>query len=110
MLVDGDVYSAHAYLALVGTQISIPSEGVFYFHASSGTRMELIDCLSVVFSINRGQWGYTSCVHQQRLINKIQNDMLSKFLPRILNAEEIARILQGNTVILSADEFKERVK
>jgi ATP-dependent protease ClpP protease subunit len=110
MEVDGDVYSAHAVLALVGTQISVPSDGLFFFHASSGTKMEKEQCISRIFSMDRGHWGYTACIDQETQINRVQNEMLMKYVSKVLNKEEQAKVIQGETVVLSAEEIRRRLK
>lgn len=109
MQVDGDVYSAHAVLAFTGKQTNLPANALFYFHLSSGTNMAPIDCLSSLFSMDRGHWGYTSCIDQSNQINNAQNSTMIKYATRILNENEIIRLIDGNTIVLTVDEIKNRL-
>lgn len=110
MSVEGDVYSAHAVLAFVGKTLVTSNYGLYYFHASSGTNMGPVNCLNQVFSLDRGHWGYTSCLKQSRDIDTVQNGMLHDVLKKVLTAAEMKEILNGDTLILSVQEIKRRIQ
>lgn len=110
MQVDGDVYSAHALLAFAGSKLIIPQNSLFYFHLSSGTNMERTDCLSQVLTLDRGNWGYTSCVKQSEQINNLQNAVILKYLRKILHGDEITSLISGGTVVLPSSEIYNRLK
>lgn len=108
MIVDGEVHSGHAILALTGDELIISEEGYFMWHLVSGTNGERIYC-STKSGLDRGIDAREKCNENMPKRMKMYNDSIIKIVSKVLNEEEIERLKQGREVYLTHQEVRERL-
>ena len=109
MVVDGDVASADAAIALSSDYIVLPAQAYWLFHAASSTNMTEQICTSSKGELDRGKDAYSVCVKYMNEITNIYNKLMVRTYEKVLTKEEIASLLKGETIVLSNDEVKERL-
>lgn len=109
-IVDGDIMSAHAALALAADEIQLPKYGVVLFHASSSTHMAAVDCLSEMGKLDRGRNAYIQCINISHAMTKVYNKVVMKAYSKALSKKEIDNLLDGATITIGMDELRERLK
>lgn len=107
--VQGDVYSAHAMLALVGEEIVINPDSTFIFHQVSSLNSELSVCKDELFKMDRGVWAYTKCLTMVRETNIKYKIFFEKHIFPYLTATEISMIQSGYEVYVSGEEMGRRI-
>lgn len=109
MIVEGDVYSAHAMLALSGDQIIIKENVMFLFHHSSALNTDACDQYDKD-SKDRGISMQQKCrnfvknhltIFQKYLINSLQH---------VLTKQEMKDMLEGHDIIIPGDELRDRLQ
>lgn len=109
MVVEGTVQSAHATLALMGDDIVVPEYGIFMWHLVSTTYMERELCKNAQ-GIDRGIPMQQKCEQDVKAMSDLYNKEIIKTVSRILNSEEMSRLMKGEEVYLSAQEVKNRLE
>lgn len=110
VVVDGSVYSAHAYLALVGHTIHIKNKGVFMFHHHSGYREELAQCKALLKpndeeSLKKAM----ECVNKLWSRPDVFTQFLEGYLQHVLTQDELTRIMAGEDVFIYSEDMQTRL-
>lgn len=102
MSVEGDVYSAHSYLAVSGNELKMSNYSFMHFHASTILNLNCKDESGV-------DRGVSNMEHCQTIKNAIMNQEL-KLIDSIplLTPYEKVKILTGHDVIISSDDYHTR--
>ncbi len=110
--VEGNVYSAHAYLSVAFNKTDIDSNGIMMFHNGSNTNEEKRICKSFKGSeeTDRGISMYEKCLEQYITMSRLYNNILFKFIKPVLTNEEYKRVEEGYDVFLDLGEFKKRIE
>ncbi len=105
----GSVASTHAVLLLACDEMIIDGEGYIYIHEiSTGNMVEDI-CVGATGK-DRGLASYTKCVENITALNAIYAKIIDKYNLKYLTADEQKRYYEGHDIIISTDDFKQRVR
>jgi len=115
-VVEGDVYSAHAFIAAMGSQIKIGDHILFLVHTSSayGKYEKYCEAKNInqkgEHLKDRNQSAYDKCMNYYRMQLKQTNKLIITIFSSILTKEELKMVLEGHDVILTGEELKRRIK
>lgn len=108
-VVDGPVYSAHAYLSVLTKQTIVNSGTIFMFHRGSIFGQEQVVCKEYKGRLDRKQDAYKKCLDFIESWTVMENRLLPQMLGKYLTTNELQRILEGHDVYVQGDEMKRRV-
>ena len=114
-VVEGDVYSVHAFIALMGDEVKIGEGVVFLFHITSAYGQYEEYCANMFIKPDgthvkdRTQSSYVKCMDFYRL-HVYQNQALAiKLFSKVLTETEMYNVLHGHDIILTGEEIKRRL-
>lgn len=111
MVVTGDVYSAHANLSLMGDELQVGDYVLFMFHRSSAYGLVDSYCeAKFKDKKDRTQDAVAKCKQFLNEHLKVDKRIVTEIMSRILNPDEIKRVLAGHDVYLTGEEIKKRLK
>lgn len=108
-IVVGNVYSAHAFLALSMDNIIIGDNVVFLFHRSSLYGMGDMVCRRQT-GLDRTVSKEKKCVQFISKLLESDKQFVSNILAKVLTRDEILDILKGEDLILSGETMKKRLR
>lgn len=108
VVIEGPVYSGHAYLATAGRSLQALPNAYLMFHHSSGLNNPSL-CADAKGQKDRGQDAFAKCEQSQKFhlanTDKLLDEIESKGL---LTAEEVKNLKAGFDVYISAEEINSR--
>lgn len=114
-IVEGPVYSAHAFLAMLGEEIRISPSSLFMFHEAAAYNsltkqyIKPIEmCETFRGQLDRGQDAYKKCVDMVNAESKSMNNMLKRTVFKYLTPEETAKFNEGYDIYISGEEMISR--
>lgn len=115
MIVEGPVYSAHAFIATLGNKLTIYPSSTFLFHlpaiAAPGQDavIEGQDCGSYLGHKDRGQDAVPKCLALRQSEQDLFDSLFTKHIKPYLTAEEIDRLYKGYDIIISGKDLQKRI-
>ena len=109
-VVEGDVYSAHAFLAFTMKKIVIRDNVVFMFHASSAYGNAKNYCAKNKGKLDRTRDAYKKCLDFFDVHLRQSNAFIGRIMRQYLTNDELFRVLTGYDVYVTGEEFKKRMK
>ncbi len=113
-LVDGSVYSGHAFLSIAFDRTIVNSHGVIMFHNSSTTNEEDNICTprpgSSGFETDRGVSIHDKCLKNIKAEYNIQNNYIYNISEKYLTPYEFRDLKNGWDIFLDLDDFKNRIE
>lgn len=109
MKVEGSIASAHAVLALAGTEVQLPKHGYILFHLASGTNMVKSSCAGLI-GIDRGLSIKQKCEEDLTALLKMYNDAAMVYIGPVLTTAEKQKLYAGHDLIFSFDELRARLE
>lgn len=110
MHVQGDVFSAHAALALTGDELKVGKYVLFLFHRSSAYGSVDQYCEGSKGKLDRTKDAYKKCVEFLNMSLVQDEAEVRELLSKVLTPDEIKRVLDGDNVILTGEVVQERLK
>lgn len=115
-VVEGDVYSAHAMIAAMGDEIKVGKYLLFMIHTSSAYGSYEEYCAKKFIKVDgthvkdRTQSLYQKCmdIYRARLLQT--NAMIHELYSRLLTAEELRAIYEGHDLLLTGEQFNQRLR
>lgn len=106
---EGSVASAHTALLISCDEIKLAGNGYLLFHAISWLNMTEDICAQRTGK-DRGIANYTKCVENSKTIGSYYASIFDKYSTKYLTKEEIKKYYEGHDIILTSEEFKQRLK
>ena len=111
MVVTGDVYSAHAFLALSGDSVKVVNNNIlFLFHIPAILNLTVPEYCSTLKGKSRGVSRFKNCIGNWEVEQAIFNSTLALVPYQIMTKEERGRYTSGYDVYLTGSQIKERLK
>lgn len=114
--IDGPVYSADAFLAMMGTHINIKPVAFFMFHSPGVYNNETKEyvspesiCVQYKGTFDRGQDGEKKCLDNMEFLSNINQIIFKDKIYPYLTSEEILKIQQGYDVYISGEDMNKRL-
>ena len=108
-IVQGDVYSAHAFISMMMDEIEIGQNVMFLFHHSSAYGQTLKYCNSQQGKTDRGRSAYTKCIDYFNNHLEGFGTLITKLTGKYLTQDELTRTLTGYDVIIPGYILKVRI-
>ena len=109
MVLEGSVYSAHAYIALMGQELIVGDYIIFMLHRSSGYGHAQETCAQNKGQTDRTQDLEKKCMEYQKAFAYQDESIVRGLLSKILTPAEIKKVLEGFDVLLTGAEVKSRL-
>lgn len=115
IVVEGPVYSAHAFLSMVGNKREISANSLLMFHLPAvSINGEYVSDTNVICSgekekKDRGQSAYTKCINQMNTLNKVFDRIVSRYVYPYLTKSEIEDYKAGKDVYVDGIEMQRRI-
>lgn len=107
----GDVYSAHAYLAISMDRLEVARpEALMMFHRSSLYGNELLLCAPKAGELDRKQDAYRKCIELTSVLEANENKFIRRLFKDLLSERLINDVIAGKDVYVSAVEIQKRYK
>ncbi len=107
-VVQGDVQSAHAGIAIATNKLEVGDYLFFMFHRSSLYGNEKEFCDRFKGKKDRTQDLEAKCWNTVKAMTKIDNDITDKLYSKYLTKDEMHQVKNGYDVIVSGEEMKKR--
>ncbi len=117
-IIDGPVYSAHAYLALIGKHIKIGPNVFFMFHEPAVqvetpeglVNLTKFDACNLVRGLSdRNQSAYQKCLDQDKFYSQLIATYFNDYVNKYLTKQEIMDIADGKDVYISGGDMQRRI-
>lgn len=115
-IVEGPVYSAHAFIAMLGHNITVMPNTLLMFHEPAILDPNTKDyvtleeyCLNKVGHKDRGQDAYWKCKEDSEIYMHLSDQFFSEYVYPYLSKIEIIRIQQGYNVTILGTEMIKRI-
>lgn len=114
-IIEGPVYSAHAFISMLGRKITILPSSQFLFHLpaielqTGVTVLPYQSCLMYNGDTDRGQDAEQKCIDVNKGEQAIFDKLFDLYMRPYLTKDEAARVYQGYDVIISGIEMQKRL-
>jgi len=116
-IVEGNVFSAHAFIAMLGKHIYIQPNVLLLFHIpavqdpKTGENITMNQlCLYYKGYKDRGQDAYLKCLEDSAAYNNMFNTLVSKYVFPYLTSNEIIRFNDGWNINVQGSDMSNRLK
>lgn len=115
VIVEGPVYSAHAFLAMTGKNIRVMDSSLLMFHRPAMkvngeyTSDVRAICAGEKELSDRGQSAYTKCLDQQKAVTRLFERFAAKYVYPYLTQQEIENYRNGHDVYIDGPEMQRRI-
>jgi len=109
VVVDGPVYSAHAFIALSGKTIDIKPGALFLFHRTSLYGKVNKVCSCFVGKLDRTVDAHKKCLKVLTGITTTFYKFADDLVKDILTVEEREEMKQGHDIVISGEDMKKRL-
>jgi len=114
--IDGPVYSAHAYIAMLGKHVTIAPGVLFMFHLpavlspiTKENELPSEICKLSIGAHDRGQDSYKKCMDGNAAWSIVSDKLLKERVYPYLTKPEVSRMKQGYDIYINGDEMKQRL-
>ena len=109
-VIEGQVASAHAMIAMSTNEIIIGKNTSFVFHTVSSWNSEGEYCGDVKGRKDRGQDAYKKCLQNLKFDNIMYDKILLDLIDKSLTKSEIKQIHDGFEVSISGEDMARKIK
>jgi ATP-dependent protease ClpP protease subunit len=108
-VVEGDVYSAHAYIAMMGHKIMIADYVLLLVHNSSAYGSVETICIDKQGEEDRTHDAYEKCVGYFNMHLLQSDNIMTKLFSKVLTAKEMEKAKKGHDVIITGEQARQRL-
>lgn len=105
----GNVYSAHAYIALSGDILEIDPDVTLMYHRGSFYNMTDEVCADERGKVDRGLSGYDKCIQFLEEYNKHELRFMKRTIAPFLTEDEFNKVLNGEDIYVFGDVMMKRL-